>query len=165
MNIRDELVASKGKSKVDSSSTQVDDDDYVMHDELKPMTKSFTDSLSELGNLKVLENLPQVYNGSALTLDESLSRNKKKIIVCKLKLNLKAEKDQASKRKVNPKPNPKTPVKPKLKFDVGLCIESERHVSLLRRMRFKIATNILLQGSIGSLSDGEWCSFGKTNGL
>ncbi|GJU68178.1 alpha-mannosidase I MNS5, partial [Tanacetum coccineum] len=100
------------------------------HDELKPMTKSFTDSLSELGNLKVLENLPQVYNGSALTLDESLSRfyqhlichyqlfdagNKKKIIVCKLKLNLKAAKDQASKRKVDPKPNPKTPVKPKSK--------------------------------------------------
>ncbi|GJU72941.1 alpha-mannosidase I MNS5 [Tanacetum coccineum] len=42
------------------------------HDELKPMTKSFTDSLSELGNLK-LENLPQAYNGSALTLVESLS--------------------------------------------------------------------------------------------
>nr|XP_043636110.1 alpha-mannosidase I MNS5 [Erigeron canadensis] len=42
------------------------------HDELKPMTKSFTDSLSELGNLK-LENLPQEYNGSALTLVESLS--------------------------------------------------------------------------------------------
>ncbi|KAF2316039.1 hypothetical protein GH714_040834 [Hevea brasiliensis] len=35
------------------------------HDELKPLTKSFTDSLSELGNLK-LEHLPQDYNGSAL---------------------------------------------------------------------------------------------------
>lgn len=43
------------------------------HDELKPLTKSFTDSLGELGNLK-LEHLPQNYNGSALTLIESLSR-------------------------------------------------------------------------------------------
>ncbi|KAG6384339.1 hypothetical protein SASPL_155855 [Salvia splendens] len=42
------------------------------HDELKPLTKSFTNSLSELGNLK-LERLPQEYNGSALTLIESLS--------------------------------------------------------------------------------------------
>ncbi|KAA8542625.1 hypothetical protein F0562_023777 [Nyssa sinensis] len=42
------------------------------HDELKPLTKTFTDSLSELGNLK-LEHLPQEYNGSALTLIESLS--------------------------------------------------------------------------------------------
>ncbi|XP_075661400.1 alpha-mannosidase I MNS5-like isoform X1 [Castanea sativa] len=42
------------------------------HDELKPLTKSFTDSLSELGNLR-LEHLPQDYNGSALTLIESLS--------------------------------------------------------------------------------------------
>ncbi|CAL9176886.1 unnamed protein product [Musa hybrid cultivar] len=42
------------------------------HDELKPLTKTFTDSLSELGNLK-LERLPQNYNGSALTLVESLS--------------------------------------------------------------------------------------------
>ncbi|XP_022135212.1 alpha-mannosidase I MNS5 isoform X1 [Momordica charantia] len=42
------------------------------HDELKPLTKTFTDSLSELGNLK-LEHLPQNYNGSALTLIESLS--------------------------------------------------------------------------------------------
>ncbi|KAK1427776.1 hypothetical protein QVD17_16471 [Tagetes erecta] len=42
------------------------------HDELKPMTKSFTNSLSELGNLK-LENLPHEYNGTALTLIESLS--------------------------------------------------------------------------------------------
>ncbi|XP_024972304.1 alpha-mannosidase I MNS5 isoform X2 [Cynara cardunculus var. scolymus] len=51
-------------------------DNYMVyafpHDELKPMTKTFTDSLSELGNLK-LENLPQGYNGSALTLVESLS--------------------------------------------------------------------------------------------
>ncbi|TVU28455.1 hypothetical protein EJB05_19972 [Eragrostis curvula] len=42
------------------------------HDELKPLTKSFTDSLSELGNLN-LEHLPQDYSGSALTLVESLS--------------------------------------------------------------------------------------------
>lgn len=42
------------------------------HDELKPLTKSFTDSLSELGNLRH-EYLPQDYNGSALTLIESLS--------------------------------------------------------------------------------------------
>ncbi|CAH1443019.1 unnamed protein product [Lactuca virosa] len=42
------------------------------HDELKPISKTFTDSLSELGNLK-LENLPKGYNGSALTLVESLS--------------------------------------------------------------------------------------------
>ncbi|XP_031403218.1 alpha-mannosidase I MNS5 isoform X2 [Punica granatum] len=42
------------------------------HDELKPLTRTFTDSLSELGNLK-LEHLPQDYNGSALTLIESLS--------------------------------------------------------------------------------------------
>lgn len=51
-------------------------DNYMMHafphDELKPLTKTFTDSLSELGNLK-LEHLPQEYNGSALTLIESLS--------------------------------------------------------------------------------------------
>ncbi|KAE8812822.1 ER degradation-enhancing alpha-mannosidase-like protein 1 [Hordeum vulgare] len=42
------------------------------HDELKPLTKGFTDSLSELGNLN-LEHLPQDYNGSALSLVESLS--------------------------------------------------------------------------------------------
>ncbi|CAN1753473.1 Alpha-mannosidase I MNS5 [Linum perenne] len=42
------------------------------HDELKPLTKTYTDSLSELGNLR-LEHLPQDYNGSALTLIESLS--------------------------------------------------------------------------------------------
>ncbi|KAF7838374.1 alpha-mannosidase I MNS5 [Senna tora] len=42
------------------------------HDELKPLTKTYTNSLSELGNLK-LEHLPQDYNGSALTLIESLS--------------------------------------------------------------------------------------------
>ncbi|KAK4350440.1 hypothetical protein RND71_029753 [Anisodus tanguticus] len=51
-------------------------DNYMMyafpHDELKPLTKTYTDSLSELGNLK-LEHLPQQYNGSALTLIESLS--------------------------------------------------------------------------------------------
>ncbi|GJV10258.1 hypothetical protein Tco_1351799 [Tanacetum coccineum] len=34
--------------------------------------------------------------------------------------------------------------------------ESDKHVSLLRRMRFKIATKIPLQDSIGCLSDGEW---------
>ncbi|KAL6524395.1 Alpha-mannosidase I mns5 [Orobanche hederae] len=51
-------------------------DNYMMyafpHDELKPLTRTYTDSLSELGNLN-LENLPQEYNGSALTLIESLS--------------------------------------------------------------------------------------------
>ncbi|KAJ3694899.1 hypothetical protein LUZ60_000276 [Juncus effusus] len=46
------------------------------HDELKPLSRSFTDSLSELGNLNVLnwlEHLPQDYNGAALSLIESLS--------------------------------------------------------------------------------------------
>ncbi|GJR47912.1 ulp1 protease family, C-terminal catalytic domain-containing protein [Tanacetum coccineum] len=33
---------------------------------------------------------------------------------------------------------------PAARWDVGLCTESEKQVSLLRRMRFKIATNILL---------------------
>lgn len=51
-------------------------DNYIKyafpHDELKPLTKTFTNSLSELGNLN-LEHLPQDYNGSALTLIESLS--------------------------------------------------------------------------------------------
>ncbi|GER47399.1 Mannosyl-oligosaccharide 1,2-alpha-mannosidase IA [Striga asiatica] len=51
-------------------------DNYMMyafpHDELKPLTRAYTDSLSELGNLN-LEHLPQEYNGSALTLIESLS--------------------------------------------------------------------------------------------
>ncbi|XP_019197247.1 PREDICTED: alpha-mannosidase I MNS5 [Ipomoea nil] len=51
-------------------------ENYMMHafphDELKPLTKTYTDSLSELGNLK-LEHLPQKYSGSALTLIESLS--------------------------------------------------------------------------------------------
>ncbi|XP_051136813.1 alpha-mannosidase I MNS5 isoform X2 [Andrographis paniculata] len=51
-------------------------DNYMMHafphDELKPLTKTFTNSLSELGNLK-LEHLSEKYNGSALTLIESLS--------------------------------------------------------------------------------------------
>lgn len=42
------------------------------HDELKPISKTFTDSFSELGNLK-LEHLPQNYKGSALSLIESLS--------------------------------------------------------------------------------------------
>ncbi|EPS60831.1 hypothetical protein M569_13969, partial [Genlisea aurea] len=42
------------------------------HDELKPLTKSYTDSLGELGNLN-LENLSQEYNGTALSLIESLS--------------------------------------------------------------------------------------------
>ncbi|CAI9112508.1 OLC1v1012969C2 [Oldenlandia corymbosa var. corymbosa] len=42
------------------------------HDELKPLTKEFTDSLTELGNLK-LEHQPEHYNGSALSLIESLS--------------------------------------------------------------------------------------------
>ncbi|XP_047316787.1 alpha-mannosidase I MNS5 [Impatiens glandulifera] len=51
-------------------------DNYMTHafpyDELKPLTKSYTNSLVELGNLK-LEHLSQEYNGSALTLIESLS--------------------------------------------------------------------------------------------
>lgn len=51
-------------------------DNYMTYafpnDELKPLTKTFTNSLSELGNLK-LEHLPQNYDGSALTLIESLS--------------------------------------------------------------------------------------------
>ncbi|CAI9112509.1 OLC1v1012969C4 [Oldenlandia corymbosa var. corymbosa] len=51
-------------------------DNYMMHafphDELKPLTKEFTDSLTELGNLK-LEHQPEHYNGSALSLIESLS--------------------------------------------------------------------------------------------
>ncbi|KAG0470866.1 hypothetical protein HPP92_017566 [Vanilla planifolia] len=42
------------------------------HDELKPLSSTYTDSLSELGNLK-LEHLPQNYHGSALTLIESLT--------------------------------------------------------------------------------------------
>lgn len=42
------------------------------HDELKPMSRSYTDSLGELGNLKH-EYLPEDYNGTALTLVESLS--------------------------------------------------------------------------------------------
>ncbi|GKB99499.1 hypothetical protein Tco_0985636 [Tanacetum coccineum] len=33
---------------------------------------------------------------------------------------------------------------PAARWDVGLCTESEKQVSLLRRMRFKIATKILL---------------------
>ncbi|GJY49381.1 hypothetical protein Tco_1034399 [Tanacetum coccineum] len=33
---------------------------------------------------------------------------------------------------------------PIAKWDVGLCKESEKQVSLLRRMRFKISTKILL---------------------
>ncbi|CAL5421746.1 unnamed protein product [Camellia sinensis] len=37
------------------------------HDELKPLARTFTDSLVELGNLK-LEHLPQQHHGSALTL-------------------------------------------------------------------------------------------------
>ncbi|XP_024523829.1 alpha-mannosidase I MNS5 isoform X1 [Selaginella moellendorffii] len=42
------------------------------HDELKPLSLSYTDSLEELGNLK-LERLSETYSGSALTLVESLS--------------------------------------------------------------------------------------------
>lgn len=42
------------------------------HDELKPLTNTSTDSLAELGNLK-LEHLPEKYNGLALTLIESIS--------------------------------------------------------------------------------------------
>lgn len=42
------------------------------HDELKPLSKTYTDSLAELGNLNH-EHLPEFYNGTALTLVESLS--------------------------------------------------------------------------------------------
>nr|GEU31127.1 hypothetical protein [Tanacetum cinerariifolium] len=43
----------------------------------------------------------------------AVTGNKKKIVVSKLKLNSKAAKDQASKRTVDLKLNPKTLVKPK----------------------------------------------------
>ncbi|GJZ14166.1 ribonuclease H-like domain-containing protein [Tanacetum coccineum] len=66
--------------------------------------------------------------------------NKKKIVVSKLKLNSKDAKDQASKRTVDLKLNPKTLVKPKSKEAKSSRLrKSEKHVSLLRRMRFKIA--------------------------
>jgi len=42
------------------------------HDELKPLSGSWTDSLAELGNLD-MKNLPDSYNGIALSLIESLS--------------------------------------------------------------------------------------------
>ncbi|KAH7433252.1 hypothetical protein KP509_07G061600 [Ceratopteris richardii] len=42
------------------------------HDELKPLSRTYTDSLAELGNLNH-EHLPEHYNGTALTLVESLS--------------------------------------------------------------------------------------------
>ncbi|KAL3697129.1 hypothetical protein R1sor_011205 [Riccia sorocarpa] len=42
------------------------------HDELKPLSRSYTDSLGELGNLK-LEHLSETYNGTALTLIDSLT--------------------------------------------------------------------------------------------
>jgi mannosidase alpha-like ER degradation enhancer 1 len=42
------------------------------HDELKPLSKSFTDSLAELGNLQ-LEHLSGTYRGTALSLVDSLS--------------------------------------------------------------------------------------------
>ena len=42
------------------------------HDELKPLSKSYTDSFAELGNLK-LEHLPDEYQGISLTLIDSLS--------------------------------------------------------------------------------------------
>ncbi|KAJ7526294.1 hypothetical protein O6H91_16G000800 [Diphasiastrum complanatum] len=52
-------------------------DNYMLHafphDELKPLSQTFTDSLGELGNLKQLEHLTYTYDGSALTLIESLS--------------------------------------------------------------------------------------------
>eukprot|EP00850_Spirogloea_muscicola_P001621 SM000006S19386 [mRNA] locus=s6:421678:426268:- [translate_table: standard] len=51
-------------------------DNYMLHafphDELKPLTKSYTDSLGELGNLQ-LEHLSETYNGTALTLIDSLT--------------------------------------------------------------------------------------------
>ncbi|GJP49467.1 hypothetical protein CLOM_g8666 [Closterium sp. NIES-68] len=42
------------------------------HDELKPLSRSYTDSLGELGNLK-MQHLSSSYNGTALTLIDSLS--------------------------------------------------------------------------------------------
>lgn len=42
------------------------------HDELKPLSKTYTDSLGELGNLN-LEHLSPTYNGVAMTLIDSLS--------------------------------------------------------------------------------------------
>ncbi|KAG6540826.1 hypothetical protein Mapa_017804 [Marchantia paleacea] len=42
------------------------------HDELKPLSRGYTDSLGELGNLK-LEHLSNTYNGTALTLIDSLT--------------------------------------------------------------------------------------------
>ncbi|GAQ84904.1 Glycosyl hydrolase family 47 [Klebsormidium nitens] len=42
------------------------------HDELRPVSETYTDSLMELGNLN-LEHLSPSYNGTALTLVESLS--------------------------------------------------------------------------------------------
>eukprot|EP00271_Cylindrocystis_brebissonii_P003779 TRINITY_DN15030_c0_g1_i1.p1 TRINITY_DN15030_c0_g1~~TRINITY_DN15030_c0_g1_i1.p1 ORF type:complete len:590 (-),score=76.24 TRINITY_DN15030_c0_g1_i1:830-2599(-) len=51
-------------------------DNYMLyafpHDELKPLSKSYTDSLGELGNLE-MEHLSLTYNGTALTLVDSLS--------------------------------------------------------------------------------------------
>ncbi|CAI5461801.1 unnamed protein product [Closterium sp. Yama58-4] len=42
------------------------------HDELKPLSRSYTDSLGELGNLQ-MQHVSTKYNGSALTLIDSLS--------------------------------------------------------------------------------------------
>ncbi|CAI7748696.1 unnamed protein product [Closterium sp. NIES-53] len=42
------------------------------HDELKPLSRSYTNSLGELGNLQ-MQHLSTNYNGSALTLIDSLS--------------------------------------------------------------------------------------------
>mmetsp|Transcript_24312 Transcript_24312/g.61199 ORF Transcript_24312/g.61199 Transcript_24312/m.61199 type:complete len:304 (+) Transcript_24312:911-1822(+) len=42
------------------------------HDELKPLSRSFTDSLAELGNLR-LEHLSDNYRGTALSLVDALS--------------------------------------------------------------------------------------------
>eukprot|EP00850_Spirogloea_muscicola_P002496 SM000009S23625 [mRNA] locus=s9:1139531:1144092:- [translate_table: standard] len=57
-------------------------DNYMLHafphDELKPLTKSYTDSLGELGNLQ-LEHLSETYNGTALTLIDSLTRTYDKL--------------------------------------------------------------------------------------
>lgn len=33
----------------------------LQHDELKPISKTFTDSLSELGNLKVVTSSPEIH--------------------------------------------------------------------------------------------------------
>ncbi|GJR44549.1 hypothetical protein Tco_1312652 [Tanacetum coccineum] len=119
------------------------------------ITSTMMPSLAQFIPLWVNKGLATLANPSLVLYgyyQRELS-NKKKIVVSKLKMNSKVAKDQASKRTVDLK---SYIGESDSKSDVGLCTESDKHVSLLRRMRFKIATKIPLQGSIGSLSDGEW---------